>query len=152
QRDHNETHDNRRNGSDERPHCRDVLLGLLRNYLRDDFSEYNAKNYQEETRWALLNLCSYAYEHEVRLAARMVLDYISAHIAVSSSDLRRMVPFRRLDQGVNVTQLPIPSDLPRLQGGFMDVALLDGPRGADPMAPYFAMQAGNVRGYETANW
>jgi hypothetical protein len=64
---------------------------LLRNYLRDDFAEYNAKPYQSETRYALLNLCSYAYDAEVRLGARMVLDYISAHIAVSSNDLRRMV-------------------------------------------------------------
>jgi hypothetical protein len=63
-------------------------MGLLRNYLRDDFAEYNAKPYQTETGRALLNLCSYAYDAEVRLGARMVLDYISAHIAVSSNDLR----------------------------------------------------------------
>ena len=47
--------DNRRNGNpdDSTPTCMDQLLGLLRNYLRNDFAEYNAKNYQEETRHAL---------------------------------------------------------------------------------------------------
>jgi hypothetical protein len=116
------------------------MLMLLRNILRDDFSEYNAKNYQNETRDALLNLCSYAYDHEVRLAARMVLDYISAHIAVSSNDLRRMVPFRRRNQGKNVTQG---------DNGSMAVNLLETTTGADPMAQRFAILAGNTRIYDT---
>ena len=95
-------YDNRRNGFDGAPSCTALILGLLRNILRDDFSEYNAKSYQHETRTALLNLCSYAYDHEVRLAARMVLDYVAAHMAVSSNDGRRMVPFRRRNEGKNV--------------------------------------------------
>jgi hypothetical protein len=135
QRDHDIAHDNRRNGGDGAPSCLDLVLSLLRNILRDDFSEYNAKTYQEETRWALLNLCSYAYDHEVRLAARMVLDYVSAHIVVSSNDLRRMVPFRRRNEGDNVA---------RGSDGFMKVSLI-GEHGADPLAPYFAVQAGNTR-------
>ena len=93
--------DNRRNGDDSGITCTNLLLFLLRNFLIDDFSEYNAKSYQTETRNALRNLCSYAYDHQVRLAARMVLDYISAKIAVSSCDLRRMVPFRRVNEGKN---------------------------------------------------
>src|ERR1700712_319618 len=36
-------------------------------------------------------LASFAYDAEIKLAARMVLDYISAHMAVSSSDGRRLV-------------------------------------------------------------
>ena len=135
QRDRDISHDNRRNGDDERPSCLDLVLALLRNILRGDFSEYNAKTYQVETREALLNLCSYAYDHEVRLAARMVLDYISAHMAVSSNDLRRMVPFRRRNEGDNVARNP---------EGFMRVSLL-GEHGADPMGPHFAIQAGNTR-------
>jgi hypothetical protein len=135
--------DNRRNG------CRDQLLGLLRNYLRDDFAEYNAKNYQEETRHALLNLCSYAYDAEVKLGARMVLDYVAAHVAVSSSDLRRMVPFRRRNENnpatgeYNVNQM---ADQP----GVMDFSLLDA-NGADPMSGHFALLAGNTRAYEFPN-
>jgi hypothetical protein len=115
------------------------MLGLLRNILRDDFSEYNAKNYQIEVRSALLNLCSYAYDDEVRLAARMVLDYISAHFAVSSNDLRRMVPFRRRNEKNHVTRA----------SGFMTVGLLERTLGADPMAQHFAILAGNTRAYET---
>ena len=61
-------HDNRRNGGDGLPSCFSLVLHLLREVLRADFSEYNAKPYQEETRWALLDLCAYAYDAEVRLA------------------------------------------------------------------------------------
>jgi hypothetical protein len=141
QRDHDPKHDNRRNGGEDYPSSVALLLGLLRNILRDDFSEYNAKSYQEETRWALLNLCTYAYDDEVRLAARMVLDYLSAHMAVSSDDLRRMLPFRRRNEGANVA---------RDASGSMTVGLVAGLPGVDPMDPYFAMQAGNTRAYETS--
>ncbi len=139
QRDHDPNHDNRRNGSDDAPTCMNLMLALLRNILRDDFSEYNAKNYQNEVRSALLNLCSYAYDHEVRLAARMVLDYISAHIAVSSNDLRRMVPFRRRNEDPHSAH---GSD------DFMTVGLLETTSGADPLTPRFAILAGNTRAYE----
>jgi len=135
QRDHIADNDNRRNGGDGSPSGLDLMLSLLRNILRDDFSEYNAKNYQEESRHALLNLCAYAYDHEVRLAARMVLDYLSAHFAVSSNDLRRMVPFRRRNEDDKVAHNA---------QGFMTVSLL-GESGADPIGPYFALQAGNTR-------
>jgi hypothetical protein len=129
-------YDNRRNG------CLDQVLLLLRNKLRDDFAEYNAKNYQEETRHALLNLYSYAYEAEVRLGAGMVLDYVSAHFAVSSCDLRRMVPFRRRNEGMKVNH-----DV----SGFMDISLLESSipdGGADPMPAHFALHAGNTRAYQ----
>ena len=146
QRDHNPVHDNRRNGSEDAPDCTEFLLMLLRNILQDDFSEYNAKPYQTYTRSALLNLCSYAYDHDVRLAARMVLDYISAHIAVSSNDLRRMVPFRRRNEEDKFRNAQLPGGV-----GFMDVGLLEWFLGADPMAEPFAIQAGNTRAYETGN-
>jgi hypothetical protein len=82
QREPNPDYDNRRNANGG-PTCMSLVLSELRNILRDDFSEYNAKPYQEETRWPILNLATYAYDHEVRLAARMALDYVSAHIAAS---------------------------------------------------------------------
>jgi len=130
-------YDNRRNGDpgNSQPSCMDQVLDLLRHYLRNDFAEYNAKDYQEETRRALLNLYSYAYDAEVRLAAGMVLDYISAHIAISSCDLRRLVPFRRRDEGKYVKQDPV---------GFSNIPLVNG-NGADPMAEHFAVLAGNTR-------
>jgi hypothetical protein len=132
-------YDNQRNGGDDYPACKSLLMSLLRNILRGDFSEYNAKSYQSETRWALLNLCSYAYDHEVRLGARMVLDYLSAHMAVSSNDLRRLLPFRRRNE---------PPNTAHTADGFMTVGLLDSARGADPIAPNFALQAGNLRACE----
>lgn len=138
QRDHSVDFDNRRNANDDGATCLSILLTLLRNILRGDFSEYNSKPYQAETRRALLCLHAYAYDHEVRLAARMVLDYVSAHIAVSSNDLRRMVPFRRRNEEPYITHDPV---------GFMTLPLLDPWKGADPMASCFAMQAGNTRGY-----
>jgi hypothetical protein len=139
QRDRSSDHDNRRNGGGDWPSCTSLILDLLHRILRDDFSEYNSKDYQEETRWALLNLCTFAYDDEVRLGARMVLDYLSAHMAVSSNDLRRMLPFRRRAEEPYIAHDP---------SGFMTVGLLDAP-GPDPMPPYFAMQAGNTRAYES---
>ncbi|MDQ1412521.1 MAG: hypothetical protein QOE07_1109 [Acidimicrobiaceae bacterium] len=155
QRDPRLEYDNRRNSSDhmnlaERIQAgtisgttsMDLVLLLLRQMLRDDFSEYNAKPYQEETRYALLNLCSYAYDHEVRLGARMVLDYISAHMAVSMNDLRRLVPFRRRNEDDNDRSAHDPR-------GFMTLGLLEPGRGADPMGLWYAVQAGNLRGLAT---
>jgi hypothetical protein len=131
--------DNRRNGFDGAPSCTALALYLLRNILLDDFSEYNAKSYQHETRTALLNLCSYAYDHEVRLAARMALDYVAAHIATSSGDCRRMVPFRRRNDERNSARRP---------DGVMTVGLLEWVRGSDPLTEHLAMQTGATRAYE----
>lgn len=130
--------DNRRNGTHDAPSCMDQILYLLRNILRDDFSEYNAKSYQHETRTALLNLCSFAYDAEVRISARMVLDYISAHLATSSSDCRRMVPFRRRNEGKNVA---------RASDGSMTISLLDWQGGSDPMTEHMAMHTGRVQAF-----
>jgi hypothetical protein len=134
--------DNRRNGTSDSPSCTDQILYLLRNILLDDFSEYNAKSYQHETRTALLNLCSYAYDHEVRLAARMALDYVAAHMAVSSNDARRMVPFRRRNNDTNSA---------RTGAGRMTIGLTEWQRGADPLTEHMAMQSGATRAYEVAS-
>lgn len=151
QRDHLAQHDNRRNGGDDFPSSMSLVLSLLRNILRDDFSEYNAKPYQEETRRSLLNLCTYAYDYEVRLAAQMVLDYVAAHIVVSSNDCRRMVPFRRRNEDVNQGHWAAHGP-----DGNMVVALLDGlppDHSCDPMTTTFAIQAGTTRMYEgSAPW
>jgi hypothetical protein len=140
QREPNPDYDNRRNANGG-PTCMSLVLSELRNILRDDFSEYNARPYQEETRWPILNLATYAYDHEVRLAARMALDYVSAHIAVSSNDLRRIVPFRRRNEDPYVTQI----------NGHTAFGIVDWYFGADTLTPYFAIQAGNIRVYEAPN-
>ena len=69
----------------------------------------------------------------------MVLDYCCAKIAVSSSDLRRMVPFRRINEDKNVLN----------DDGRMKVSLLETTFGADPMAQHFAILAGNTRIYDS---
>jgi hypothetical protein len=103
QRTHDPQYDNRRNGQ----RLLDVLptavwlLNSLQAILQHDFAEYNARPYQDQIMKALLNLQSYAYDHDVRLAARMALDYISAKVAVSSNDLRRAPPFRRRNEYPN---------------------------------------------------
>jgi hypothetical protein len=100
QRTQNLANDNGRNGDPENgaPNTTDLLLGVLQGLLDNDFQEYNARPYQDESMSALLNLASYAYDDRVRLAARMVLDYVSAKIAVSSDDLRRAPPYRRRNE------------------------------------------------------
>ena len=141
QRDPLRKYDNRRNGGDDYPACTSLVLALLRRILAGDFSEYNAKNYQSETRNALLNLCSFAYDQEVRLGARMALDYLSAHMAISSSDLRRLLPFRRLNKDKNSAHT---------SAGYSTVGLLAPRPGSDPMGPYFAVQSGQLRSYTPA--
>jgi len=133
-------YDNRRNGSGDAPSCMELLLFLLRNILLDDFSEYNAKSYQHESGTALLNLCNFAYDHEVRLAARMVLDYVAAHMAVSGNDCRRMVPFRRRNEGKNSSRID----------GHMRVGLLEWQLGADPLTEHMAMHTGANRAYRVS--
>jgi hypothetical protein len=145
QRTLNPVFDNRRATSDGGFTCFSLVLSELRNILRCDFAEYNAKDYQDESRWPIVNLATYAYDHEVRLAARMALDYVSAHIAVSSNDLRRLVPFRRKNVSPNNNQATVDNQQRS------SIALIDPSLGADPMGPYFAIQAGNVRGYVTPN-
>ena len=70
-------------------------LKRLQGYLKTDFIEYNSRPYQTYTMRALQNLASFATDTKVRTAANMVLEYVSAKLAVSSNDLRRVVPYRR---------------------------------------------------------
>src|SRR4051794_22910814 len=73
-------YDNNRNGGgqDGKPPLVVFILGMLQNILTSDFTEYNARPYQDYSMVAVMNLAAYAYDDRVKLAARMVLDYISA--------------------------------------------------------------------------
>jgi hypothetical protein len=98
-RTHDPKYDDRRNGNGNDPQATAVwLLSALRGILISDFTEYNSRPYQDFVMLALLNLASYSYDGDVQLAARMVMDYISAKVAVSSIDLRRAPPFRRRNE------------------------------------------------------
>ncbi len=91
--------DNTANGLEE------WLLTHLQGFLRHDFREFNSKPYQRYSMAALQNLYDFAWDDRVRLAARVVLDYVSGKAAVSSNGLRRAVPFRRLLANVGETEL-----------------------------------------------
>jgi hypothetical protein len=81
--------DNRANG------LADLLTGKLREHLSFDFLEYNSRPYARYTWSAIQNLYDFAEDERVKTAAQIVLDYLSAKVAVSSSDGRRQPPYRR---------------------------------------------------------
>ena len=81
---HDQQYDNNRNSDDDdNPPLADWILQRLQTILKEDFVEYDSRNYEDyslpadEPRQLL-------YDDRVRLAARMVLDYVSAKVAVSS--------------------------------------------------------------------
>jgi hypothetical protein len=82
-------YDNEANGMNQ------YMLSSLQSFLKSDFIEYNSKPYQTYTDNSLQNLFDFAKDRRVKMAARLVLDYISAKYAVSSSSLRRNAPYRR---------------------------------------------------------
>jgi hypothetical protein len=92
-------YDNQANG------LRHKLLEKLSRFLNDDFHEYNARPYALFSLSALHNLRDFAEEREVRRGAKLVLDYLAAKFAVSSSWSRRVVPYRRLTESESVTDL-----------------------------------------------
>jgi len=81
--------DNSRNGHAE------WLLRHLSVFLSHDFSEYNSRPYQSYTVMPLQNLYEFSSDIRVKTAALNTLDYLAGKFAVSSSGLRRSVPFRR---------------------------------------------------------
>jgi hypothetical protein len=147
QRTHLPQFDNRRNGHGNDPQDTAVwLLDQLRGRLMNDFDEYNARPYQDQIMMAMLNLASYAYDYDVRLAARMVLDYISAKVAVSSSDLRRAPPFRRRNEdqhwGPNIPgSFFLRSPLLKAKADYPDRPGIFEP---DPQGAWYALLAGNT--------
>lgn len=73
----------------------DVILDRLQAFLKRDFIEYNSRPYGTYTANAIQNLFDFASDRRVRKAAQLVLDYLSAKYAVSSSSIRRASPYRR---------------------------------------------------------
>jgi hypothetical protein len=81
--------DNSRNGMD------DFILRTLQSLINDEFIEYNSRPYERYSVVAIQNLFDYAANQNVRTAARIVLDYLAAKMAVSSNQLLRNPPYRR---------------------------------------------------------
>jgi hypothetical protein len=143
QRTHDPQFDNRRNGDGNDPQPTAVwILNALQSALKNDFAEYNARPYQDLIMMPLLNLASFAYDDDVRLAARMVLDYISAKVAVSSNSLRRAPPFRRRNEdqhwGPSIgVSFFLASPLLKPRFDYPDFE-------PDPQGAWYAMLAGNT--------
>jgi hypothetical protein len=139
-------YDNNRNGDGDDPDATAVwILQALANLLRYDFQEYNARNYQIESLSAIMNLSTYAYDDRVRLAARMVLDYVSAKVAVSSNDLRRAPPFRRRNEEQYFG--PLVNGILKTPLVFQDSSgenISPDPHAPDPVIGLYAQLAGNT--------
>jgi hypothetical protein len=83
-------YDNERNGFNA------WMLNHLRGFLINDFSEYNSKPYQAYSIFAIENLYNHATEPRIKMAAELVLDYLSARYSIQSNMLRRYPPIHRL--------------------------------------------------------
>lgn len=81
---------------DDQEDIKEWLLEHLQTYIKDDFSEYNARPYQRYSVNSILNLADFAEDTDVKTGARLVLEYLTAKVAVGSLQARRFVPFRRL--------------------------------------------------------
>jgi hypothetical protein len=81
------------------------MLDHFRQFMVQDFVEYNARPYQRYSVNAILNMYDFAEDDTLRRAAGMVLDYLSAKFAVGSNRGRRVMPFRRLTDYVYKTDL-----------------------------------------------
>ena len=86
---YNPDYDNKKNG------MREWMLKHLQKYLQNDFWEFNSRIYARFVALALQNLYEFSADPDVRKAAQIVLEYLSAKFAVMSSGSRRAVPFRR---------------------------------------------------------
>lgn len=98
------------------------LLKFMRDFLLNDFDEYNSRPYAKLSLAGLHNIYEYAEDKSVKEMAKMVIDYMSAKFASSSLDLRRVVPFcrqpeRRFDtdilegDGISVNMALLAGDL-----------------------------------------
>lgn len=106
------------------------MLDYLQQFFLYHFEEYNSKPYQGYAVRAMANLHSYAWDPKVKQATGMLMDYMSAVMAVQSNGLRRHTPFRR-------------------QAGYSTKSIS---WQGDGEAPRFALLAGNYRYIENLDY
>ncbi|HFU7059019.1 TPA: hypothetical protein ACGN81_006209 [Bacillus cereus] len=78
------------------------LLRYMQTIAKHDFLEFNSRPYQRLSLHALLNLHEFAYDSSIQNAAQILLDYTMVKFAISSNHQRRVCPFRRLKEHVNL--------------------------------------------------
>ncbi|HWK63643.1 MAG TPA: hypothetical protein VNS34_01810 [Rhizobiaceae bacterium] len=74
---------------------REWILKEMQTLLKGDFLEYNSRPYQRYSMVAITNLADFAEDVDVRTGARIVIEYAVAKYAVTSSEGRRIAPYRR---------------------------------------------------------
>lgn len=121
------------------------LLRHLQQFLKKDFEEYNSRPYQGYAMMPIMNLVSYAKDERVKLAATMVLDYLSAKFAIQSSQLRRSPPICRQHEFSRITNLfngdQMTAFFAQLAGN-NDIFQYNNPKGSMSYGAPFAMFAG----------
>ena len=118
---------------------REWLLQRLQRIAREDFIEYNAKPYNRLSIASILNLYDFAPDNEVRLAAKIVLEYASARFAAASNQGRRFVPFRRLMEQIRFERYGPSSE------GLKPRRLFDLDQGADHQVAAMLLFAGQTQ-------
>lgn len=81
--------DNEKNGFNK------WMLHHLRQFLLNDFEEYNSRPYQGYAIAPISNLATFAKDRRVKMAATLVLDYLSAKFAVMATQNKRQGPISR---------------------------------------------------------
>jgi hypothetical protein len=115
------------------------LLKHLQRVMINDFEEYNSRPYARYSLTAILNLAEFAYDNDLKVAARNVLDFAAAKAAVGMNEGRRFVPYRRLLDGVQ--------DLfPSADGNDWGMGVFTQVSGADQSVPLMLLYTGNTRG------
>jgi hypothetical protein len=95
------------------------LLKRLQRIAREDYVEYNSKPYSRFTQTAILNLHDFAPTDEtgnsrLRTASRIVLDLTATRFALSNSQGRRNVSYRRLLKVVRDNSIDLRDDAVQL--------------------------------------
>jgi hypothetical protein len=81
------------------------FLAEFQKIAKADFIEYNSRPYARYSLVSIANLADFAGDDKIRTGARAILEYSIAKYAITSSEGRRIAPFRRKRE-----------DMPRIDG------------------------------------
>ncbi|RZU40036.1 hypothetical protein [Edaphobacter modestus] len=81
--------------SGDQADLREWILKELQRISQHDFIEYNSRPYARYTMVSIGNLAEFATDPDIQTGARAILEYSIAKYAVTSSEGRRLAPYRR---------------------------------------------------------
>ena len=102
--------------SSDQTDLREWILKEMQTIAKKDFIEYNSRPYARYSLVSIANLADFAQDIDIRTGARVILESSIAKYAVTSSEGRRIAPYRRKRE-----------DLHRIDGG--------APRDGKPKGP-----------------